>query len=943
MSAGYVQLAAIGQQDVYLTGEPEVTYFSGVYRRHTPFVLEAYEIPFLEQEVRYGDNNICRIPPKGDLVRGLTLKMTLPALRQSGAGGGDWYWPTIPSSSNAAQLVINGTTPVIGPFVGIDYYSTFNLADWLNGTGTQGKFKDYVTYDRIVYKFGFSGCSNVWVIDVNQSSPNNTNIGVFWGLDPKAATTTGRIGGQNYLVYSVPASGRTADFNLEQAGWLRNPSSGMPDPPTRSGAFLQTNQSAPLGGYLNFAGSGSTGKFWTHSDSDASFSVTPGGRISFAASGLYIMRVGFGLDTGSVSNVAWGLSSSDGEPIPPDFQYTYPWRVSPNPSSPAILPMNITSAGSNVYVYASGTGSTLRTGSYVAINPADDLYVLKSDVSLYQSNVIPFFSNIVSTGSAITSLLPDAADGFAFKINKQGSFVVTGVLAMSAGYVSSVTVSDPASATAVYMYDMSSQGRDPTFAFSMPIVVTDVNRKYRINVASTSTTAKVLSNSYFVFNQVAVPAATGTPSVVLPFNGLMFGAGTTGQFPVDPLRLSTDFTLNGYQYIETLVSNAISFSNVGTYMLTGAICTDVQIRSLSINVQGTVTTYPVGLGLSPPYTVSIPFRVSNILASSTTFSIVTASGGLPTMNASTFLAVYPIASNANPVNSYQYYDSVATRAIQTAELKMGGQLIETLTGEVIELWNDLRISSENQPGLTLLTGKGDSSQAYSARSYYVNLPFYFYESPELSLPIVATSRQDLEVHITFRPFSELTAVTSVQNPPLVATIITEYVYLSEPEINWFRSNRIEHIITQYQYQTFTLPPNFTTGVFKLEFKNPIREMFLVIQPNGNLSYDYTGNGFRDLTLKFNSQAALTADATQLGTLEPFRKYQTFPTRDFYMYSFGSNPNSPRPTGHVNFSRMNEVLLTVNTDPYFLARQMRLLVVNYNILRVENGLAGLMFN
>lgn len=942
MSAGYVQLAATGQQDVYLTGEPEVTYFSGVYRRHTPFVLEAYEIPFLEQQVRYGDNNICRIPPKGDLVRGLTLKMTLPSLRPSGEAGGDWYWPTIPSSSNAAQIVIDGTTPIIGPFVGIDYYSTFNLEEWF-----QSSFGSYVSYDRAVNKFVFSNCSNVWVVDVNASSPSNTNIGVFWGLDPKAATATGQIGEQNYLVYSV-TDGGAADFNLEQAGWLRNPSSGMPDPPTRSGAFLQSAPGAPIGGYLNFAGSGSTGKFWTHWDSDASFSVTPGGRITFAASGLYIMRVGFGLDTGSVSNVAWGISSSDGEPVPPDFQYTYPWRVSPNPSSPAILPMNITSAGSNVYVYASGTGTTLRAGSYVSINPADDLYVLKSDVSLYQSNVIPFLSNIVSTGSATTSLLPDAADGFAFKINKLGSFIVTGVLAMSAGYVSSVTVSDPASANPVYTYDMSSQGRDPTFAFSMPIVVSDVTRTYRINVASTSATAKVLSNSYFAFNQVAVPAATGTPSVVLPFNGLMFGAGplaTGNTFATNPLQLSTDFTLNGYQYIETLQleSNAISFSNTGTYMLTGAICTDVQIRSLSINVQGTVTTYPVGLGLSPPYTVSIPFRVSNILASSTTFSIVTASGGLPTMNTSTFLAVHPIASNANPVISYQYYDSVATLAIQTAELKMGGQLIETLTGEVIELWNDLRISSENQPGLTLLTGKGDTSQAYGARSYYVNLPFYFYESPELSLPIVATSRQDLEVHITFRPFSELTAITSVQNPPLIATIITEYVYLSEPEINWFRSNRIEHIITQYQYQTFTLPPNFTTGVFKLEFKNPIREMFLVIQPNGNLSYDYTGNGFRDLTLKFNSQAALTADATQLGTLEPFRKYQTFPTRDFYMYSFGSNPNSPRPTGHVNFSRMNEVLLTVNTDPYFLARQMRLLVVNYNVLRVENGLAGLMFN
>ena len=51
MSAGYIQLAAIGQQDAYLTGAPQVTYFSGVYRRHSPFVLEAYDIPFLDQQV----------------------------------------------------------------------------------------------------------------------------------------------------------------------------------------------------------------------------------------------------------------------------------------------------------------------------------------------------------------------------------------------------------------------------------------------------------------------------------------------------------------------------------------------------------------------------------------------------------------------------------------------------------------------------------------------------------------------------------------------------------------------------------------------------------------------------------------------------------------------------------------------------------------------------
>ena len=61
MSAGYIQLAAIGQQDLYLTGNPEVTYFSGVYKRHTPFVLEAFDIPFKDQQVLFGKTNICRM------------------------------------------------------------------------------------------------------------------------------------------------------------------------------------------------------------------------------------------------------------------------------------------------------------------------------------------------------------------------------------------------------------------------------------------------------------------------------------------------------------------------------------------------------------------------------------------------------------------------------------------------------------------------------------------------------------------------------------------------------------------------------------------------------------------------------------------------------------------------------------------------------------------
>jgi hypothetical protein len=349
----------------------------------------------------------------------------------------------------------------------------------------------------------------------------------------------------------------------------------------------------------------------------------------------------------------------------------------------------------------------------------------------------------------------------------------------------------------------------------------------------------------------------------------------------------------------------------------------------------------------PPVTVNLPFRVSNTAARYSVSLSVNGSTAAPNLYSNTFLAVYPVSSNVNTPPNYVYYDSVATLAIRSAELKIGGQSIETLTGEYIELWNDLNVPYENQPALKLLTGKGDTStQILTARTYYVNLPFYFYNRPELAIPLVTLDRQDVEIHLKFNTFNNLTAITGVVNPTLDATIITEYVYLSEPEINWFRTSRIEQVITQIQYGTFRLQPSFTSGVFVLDFKNPIREMFFVIQAEGTAPYDYSGNGLESIGMSFNGYEAMsstTNDAVSLGSLEPFNHYPNFPTRQFYMHSFCMSPGSTAPSGYVNFSRIKQVLLTLNTSTSALARNFRLSFVNHNVLRFENGLAGLMFN
>ena len=43
MGGGLMQLVAYGAQDIYLTGNPQITFFKVVYRRHTNFSMEAIQ------------------------------------------------------------------------------------------------------------------------------------------------------------------------------------------------------------------------------------------------------------------------------------------------------------------------------------------------------------------------------------------------------------------------------------------------------------------------------------------------------------------------------------------------------------------------------------------------------------------------------------------------------------------------------------------------------------------------------------------------------------------------------------------------------------------------------------------------------------------------------------------------------------------------------------
>lgn len=75
-----VQLAVTGEQDVYITGTPSITYFKAIYKRHTPFLKQIYEVPFDNQPVVTGATMFCTLPIRGDIVTRICLKTFLPTV-----------------------------------------------------------------------------------------------------------------------------------------------------------------------------------------------------------------------------------------------------------------------------------------------------------------------------------------------------------------------------------------------------------------------------------------------------------------------------------------------------------------------------------------------------------------------------------------------------------------------------------------------------------------------------------------------------------------------------------------------------------------------------------------------------------------------------------------------------------------------------------------------
>jgi hypothetical protein len=108
MGGGLMQLVAYGAQDVYLTGNPQITLFKVVYRRHTNFSLECIELS--SETVASGANRSMQVLRNGDLVTKSYLEVDLPQLTKPSSFDGEFAWCKRVGHAviKSAELLIGG-------------------------------------------------------------------------------------------------------------------------------------------------------------------------------------------------------------------------------------------------------------------------------------------------------------------------------------------------------------------------------------------------------------------------------------------------------------------------------------------------------------------------------------------------------------------------------------------------------------------------------------------------------------------------------------------------------------------------------------------------------------------------------------------------------------------------------------------------------------------
>lgn len=330
------------------------------------------------------------------------------------------------------------------------------------------------------------------------------------------------------------------------------------------------------------------------------------------------------------------------------------------------------------------------------------------------------------------------------------------------------------------------------------------------------------------------------------------------------------------------------------------------------------------------------------------------------------------------------------------ELLVGDTIIETLYPEFINIYYNTFIDFSKKKGNTYNLGplfnnrdvdaelpdSDDSINSDTTRTYNMMLPFYFSMKSSQSFPLCALFRQELVLRVYMRNLTDIikpeTPVSSypgtLDRVRLTHMFVdTEYVFLGDQEFKYFVNNPQFYMYTETQQQVHRLVEIQTdedenqivtrNTTLRLEFINPVVELFMYVLRNSNLSsnrvdkeelYNDNKHTITSVNLEIDGHTYIDeniADSVFLSQLQymlnhssAFENSTTTKNMYVYNYSFSDDPESCCPSGTVNFSVIKHNQLRVNLPTVSIETEKTLFVLarSINILKIQDGTAEILF-
>lgn len=271
------------------------------------------------------------------------------------------------------------------------------------------------------------------------------------------------------------------------------------------------------------------------------------------------------------------------------------------------------------------------------------------------------------------------------------------------------------------------------------------------------------------------------------------------------------------------------------------------------------------------------------------------------------------------------------------DLYIGGQKVDSQsTTFMSDVWSAYMADSYTKSQII-------SNRMSASDSTFLPLHFFFCDNWQF-IPMTALQYHKVEIHIH-------TGSTAVD-----AKLYGHYVFLDTRERQALVEGSKKFVITQVQ----ELSQEFRSDFMNIELSplnHPVRALYWGVRiETSDIVDDFFTFGDADIHVN-GSPLLEKMSPTYFHTVQGYYHSPTglinmddpthspFYTR-FYTYNFGTNSSSYKPTGTMNFSRLDNARLTVrgaSLGPNHTGKDITLFAVNYNILRIERGMGGVLFS